>query len=252
MIALDSRLCRAPSEKGIEEDIRKIVRNTHFALVDGGDAVRLLGPDMYYHAFDPHLASALERLSPPTSVAEILNYRTHVANMELCLEDSWSGFFIAEYLGGSHNVQDLTIIHLDDHADMMPTLLACRGDELLYDVTTGAVFEPGSPDAWASSILSGAIGIGCFLVPLFYGGWRTHVRHINNAGPDPAVKQGVVRAPVRYDLMPTLPFASVRLRDPPVADDHGTYVVSSSLPSCPRRSAGWAGDRSRGPRLFRQ
>jgi hypothetical protein len=227
VIPLDLSRRRGRTRHEIEEEVRGIVRNTHFEFVEQGGAIRLLGPDMYYHALDPHLPSALERLSPPASMTGILNYRSRRAAFELCFEDSWSGSFIAEQLARCRDVKDLTIIHLDDHADMLSTLLACGHDETLRDLTAGSLFEPNSPDAWASSIHSGAIGIGCFLVPLFYGKWRTHVRHINNAGPSTARKQWVLRAPISYDLIPTTSFAAVRLSSAPPEDDHGTYTVSS-------------------------
>jgi hypothetical protein len=212
----------------VQQEVRRIVRNVRFEILEPESALRLLGPDMYYHEFDPHLRAALQRFSPPISIDEILQYRCRKGPFHLCFEDSWSGYFIAEHLGHCQKRGNLIIIHLDDHTDMMSTLLAYTNDGSLVDTTTGKTFDPQSPADWEMSIYSGSIGIGCFIVPFYFSDWRTHIRHINNADNASARNKSVFRALCSYDLIPNKRFASVRLSDlAEDADAAGSYLASS-------------------------
>jgi hypothetical protein len=98
----------------IERAIRKLVRNVQFEFLDNECAFRLLGPDMYYHSLDPHLPAALARFDPPVALDDIFSYRSLGGLFDLCLEDSWSGWLIAEQLRRATQTEDLVIIHLDD------------------------------------------------------------------------------------------------------------------------------------------
>jgi hypothetical protein len=226
VIPLDAWMFDRSDRPQIENAIRKIVRNVRFEILEQERAVRLLGPDMPYHAIDPELPAALERFDPGMTVDDILWYRSSGDLFDLCFEDSWSGYFIADRLGRSAQNGDLVIIHLDDHTDMMSTLLECSQAGDLVDPTTGRPFDPKSPADWVTAIRSGAIGIGCFITPFFFDYRRTHVRHLNNDAA-PARSCGVVREPLSYELIPGKWFAAIRLIDGDETAAAGSCVVSS-------------------------
>jgi hypothetical protein len=230
IIPLDALLVAGWRRRQIEQAIRKIVRNVHFEFLEKECAFRLLGPDMYYHALDPHLPAALARFDPPVALDDILSYRSLGDLFDLCLEDSWSGWLIAEQLRRAPQTEDLVIIHLDDHTDMMSTLLECTDEGELIEPSTLQRFDPEEPTAWETAILRGSIGIGCFVTPFYFGNWQTHVRHLNNAavGTTAAARsRGVLRKPCSYELIPKKCFAAIRLGDLDDAASVGSYVLSS-------------------------
>ena len=175
IIPLDALLVAGRERRQIEQAIRKIVRNVHFEFLERECAFRLLGPDMYYHALDPHLPAALARFDPPVAVDDIVSYRSQGDLFDLCLEDSWSGWLIAEQLRRAPQTEDLVIIHLDDHTDMMSTLLECTDEGGLIEPSSRRRFDPEEPTSWETAILCGSIGIGCFITP-FYWGARCYTR----------------------------------------------------------------------------
>src|ERR1700722_17938611 len=68
---------------------------------------------------------------------------------------------------------------LDDHTDMMSTLLQYDG-EALVDPASGAPFDPGARRSWESAIGTGAVNIANYITPLSYSGRRVHFRHLRN------------------------------------------------------------------------
>ncbi len=66
---------------------------------------------MSYHEADPHLGKRLEEMG--MKPCDILSYASRSGRIDLCFEDWWTGYFIAERFGNKRR-DDLTIIHLDD------------------------------------------------------------------------------------------------------------------------------------------
>ena len=229
IIPLDALLVAGWKRHQIEQAIRKIVRNVHFEFLEKECAFRLLGPDMYYHALDPHLPAALARFDPPVALDDILSYRSLGDLFDLCLEDSWSGWLIAEKLRRARQTDDLVIIHLDDHTDMMSTLLEYTDAGELIEPSTLRQFNPAEPTAWETAILCGSVGIGCFVTPFYFGNWQTHVRHLSNAAATTtaARSRGVLKKRYSYDLIPKKGFAAICLGDLDDAASVGSYVLSS-------------------------
>ena len=227
VITLNASMLDRCDRQQIEKAIRRVVRNVRFEFLRQERAIRLLGPDTYYHALDPHLPDALKRFDPQIAVDDILSYRSHGDLFDLCLEDTWSGCLIAKHLRRCRQNDNLIIIHLDDHTDMMSTLLECSHEGTLVDPTTDKPFDPKIPADWETSIYSGSVSIGCFITPFYFGNWRTHVRHLNNAAGASARSCGVNKEPCSYDLIPRKRFAAIQLSDVHEAANAGSYVVSS-------------------------
>ena len=227
VIPLNASMLDGYDRQQIEQAVRSIVRNVRFEFLEQEHAIRLLGPDMYYHALDPHLPAALKRFDSQIGMDDILSYRSQGKLFDLCFEDSWSGFLIADHLRRSRQTDNLVIIHLDDHTDMMSTLLECSPEGVLADPTTGKPFDPKTPADWEDGIYSGSVGIGCFVTPFYFASWRTHVRHLNNAADASARSYGVIKKPRSYELISTKCFAAIQLSDLDEAADAGSYMVSS-------------------------
>lgn len=180
---------------------------------------------MYYHALDPFLGTALAEIQPGIGVADIASFRRRGPLFDLCFEDTWSGYLIAQHLAGCASGTDLVVMHLDDHADMMPTLLEWPFGEGLGDPTTGTSFNPECPADWVRAISSGVVGIGSFLTPFFFVGRHTHVRHVSDAQRIPAGRYGVARVVQRHEIIARKSFAAIELMD----ERHvgfGSYAVS--------------------------
>jgi hypothetical protein len=159
-------------------------------------------------------------------VADVLSYRSSARWFDLYFEDSWTGYFIAKRFQEQSPRQDLVLIHLDDHTDMMPTLL-CRSSERLIDPTTRVTFDPTLSNDWHAAIYSGAVNIGNYITPLYYSGRKIHVRHINNSTERTQLFP-VSRESCRYDLIPDKHFAAIGVSCSCQKEDAGTYLAGSS------------------------
>jgi hypothetical protein len=189
-------------------------------------AVRLLGPEMSYHHVDPYLPEVLKRFDPAMSLAGVLSYTSSLKHFDLYFEDSWSGYFIAKRFQEQNRRDDLVLIHLDDHTDMMATLL-CRSGETLVDPISGATFDPFSSSDWKAAIYSGAVNIGNFITPFYYSGSNVHVRHINNSTQREELCY-LFRESCRYQLIPAKQFATIAKSNSCRPGNVGTYLAGSN------------------------
>jgi hypothetical protein len=240
-IALDAALVHRHGRAVTEEVLARIVRSTRVELDERGCAFRILGPDTPYHAIDTHLAGTVARLDAGLSLSQVVSYRKPGGRFDLCFEDSWSGFFVAAALEAAPELNDVTLIHLDHHTDMMSTLLELVGSELV-DPARNAPFSPASASDWEKSIESGCIGIGSFVTALFYLPGKLHVLHLNDFDSSTYSRYPVVRAARSYPLIPRRMFAGIRKLparpDERTDDALGSYLggpdarrVLDSLPS---------------------
>jgi len=232
LIPLDPVFLRDSDPADVDRRLERIVRSSRFEVVREACAFRILGPAVPYHAFDPFLAAGLTRLRRDLRMEHAQSFRTRAEAcppelqrrwaFDLCLEDSWSGCFIAEWLRASPTADDLVLIHLDHHTDMMSSLLQ-RCGQALVDPTDGRVFDARSGDDWQKGIASGSIGIGSFVTTLFELPNRLHVRHINNYETSDYATYRVVHADLRYSEIPERSFATIRKRRDHPPDAAGTY-----------------------------
>lgn len=220
-IALNPALLRDLTSDEIDFRIRRIVRSVRHKRDQDGRSFRILGPDMSYHDVDRGLASGLKALGPHVALEDVFLFQETRRNFDLCLEDSWSGRFIAQQTA-AWGEEELVLIHLDDHSDMMPTLLHVDADRVI-DTSSGRVFDPEASDSWRSTILSGCVSIGNFVTPLFYAKRKLHVRHLNNIATSRHGLCGVERYTRRHDLIPGLGFAMIRKTPRVGAQAAGTY-----------------------------
>jgi hypothetical protein len=221
-IPLEPSFLAVHGREQIETELKRIVCGVRFELTENEKAVRLLGPDMSYHRVDPYLPGYLRRMG--LAPEDILSFKSRTEHADFCFEDCWTGYFIADCLNQHRQGDELTIIHLDGHSDMMATLL-CLSEDLLTDPTSGAVFDPACSSDWRSAIYSGSIAIGNYMTPLYYSSSRIHIRHLTNC-LQRSGGHSIARESRRYELIPNMQFAAITKVDSTGAGAVGSYFVA--------------------------
>jgi hypothetical protein len=85
------------------------------------------------------------------------------------LYDTWTLYSWSEWFAraGIKSGDPLTILHIDDHRDLMSPRLF-RREEALVDPITDRQFDLFDPQSVLSAIDSGAVGMGSFLTPILH------------------------------------------------------------------------------------
>lgn len=176
---LNTELSHDLTKTDISNELLPIIRSNIFTISDDLEYIRVEGPDISYHLIDPFLGDGLQYFGIADDRRSAGQFFRSEKEFDICLEDSWSGLFISRHLASIGDHHPLTIIHLDDHTDMMSTLL--RSDYgSLVDTITGHCFDPLAPNNWLSVIQSGAVGIGSFLTPFFFLDREVRVLHLKH------------------------------------------------------------------------
>lgn len=199
-------------------------------------SVRLLGQDRSHHLADREL---LERIGDYglNDSAEIGTFRTRVGPMALTFEDSWSGWFIAKTLARMSDGEPLVVLHLDDHRDLMPSLLCKDARGAVVNPVTQTVFNPSSEADWELAIATGVVNIGTWLTALVIGascaksGRCVHVRHLHPEGGSSKVSALRTLRPEfhRHRLFHDLSFGQVTFAPGCDARHGSTFQASSDL-----------------------
>lgn len=147
--------------------------------------IHLARPDDGQFYIDPDLNRGLEwwaQTFGPLSVSEI-PYAFHRARgWQLSLNDSWTLYSWSMWLGraaadvGNH--ETITVLHLDDHDDLMTPRVVVEGPKTFRDLISGSQVDLCKPETVATAVRDGAIGIGSFMAPLLHCFPRVEVRHL--------------------------------------------------------------------------
>lgn len=219
-IPLDHHYLERHTAQQVEGAIRQMVASVGFRLLPDGH-LHITGQDTSYNRVDPWLPQALTHFRSDLTPSNTLSYCVSEHYFNLFCEDSWSGYFIAESIWQQHHT-DLVLLHLDDHADMMPTLLASAGDAR-RDPIRDVPFDPHNLPDWSAAISSGAVCIGNHVTALFHRCCHVHVRHLRERGPHTALQQ-VSCSIRRYEIAPTIEFADIALTSA-TPNAVGTYMA---------------------------
>jgi hypothetical protein len=201
----------------IAKELLPIIRSNFSTVSDEKDSIKVEGPDTSYHTIDPFLENGLNYLNIPFDEKSMGMFFRKEPIFDICLEDSWSGLFLAKHLARGDNKSPLTILHLDDHTDMMSTLLLQNGVKL-YDPILRQSFDPLEPESWISAIKSGAIGIGSFLTPLFILARPVHILHLKAGAGDKRVFNVTPRGKTHH-LIKDISFFDIQLEEMAVGFD---------------------------------
>lgn len=151
--------------------------------VDVGAAwdVTLRRPGRVDAYVDPGLAEGLAwyaRRVGPVDVPGIALAVHRSQSFQLSLYDSWTLWSWSLWLSDrSLSDLDVTVLHVDDHDDLMtPRLLNRHG--AVIDALTGEPVRLSEPPSVEAAIRSGAVGIGSFMAPFLRSARRVDVRHL--------------------------------------------------------------------------
>jgi hypothetical protein len=151
---------------------------------------------------DPELSGVLERMAPGRSTVDLPRLVFRSGSGIVAFDDSWtllawSLWWTERYAADSS--LEVVILHADDHRDLVSPLLAevqrclVSRKEGWIDVLTGRWTALSNVQSVASAILSGAVGIGTFMVPLIHSLRRVEIRHLR-FGSGESVKSHIRRS----------------------------------------------------------
>lgn len=205
--ALNTDLTCNMTPDSVRVALLPIIRSNRYSFSETLDSVCVHGPDTSYHDIDPYLEHGLDALGIDRARQRLGSFHRRDPHFDLSLEDSWSGRSMSESLAPLDHARPLAVLHLDDHTDMMSTMLE-RSGASLFDPITGREFDPYSPQDWNASIESGAIGIGSFLTPFFYLDRPVKVLHLKDEIGD-AHTQTIVPTTLTHSLLPGRAFLDI-------------------------------------------
>ncbi|WP_141521688.1 hypothetical protein [Novosphingobium sp. PC22D] len=215
-LLIDSEAAADLSIGEIRDAVLPLIRSNIYRVDVDKQAIEIDGPDVSHQLLDPDLEDGLRWLGVGSGARSRFDFREQRSRLMLALEDSWCGVFLANHLATLRSEEPLTIIHLDDHTDMMSTLLVVEqsadGSSALEDPLTGVPFDPASPADWHSAITSGAITIGSFLTPFFALDRIVEVFHLK-ADLEKAETFAVAPHVVDHDLLAGYRFHAIELGD---------------------------------------
>ncbi|NMQ18890.1 hypothetical protein E4P82_06505 [Candidatus Competibacter phosphatis] len=206
--------------------LQAFARSTKISIDCNRLRLVLCGADLGHHDADPHLHDIVRSLPATVIEGEYAGFHVQLSDYDLCMEDSWTGYFVSRCLVTQTLPEPLVFIHLDDHTDMMATLLVLTSDGL-QDPGTCQPFDPAKPADWPPAIRSGAVGIGSFVTALYYLPQPVHVMHLNHVANSRHERYVVVQRVITQPLLPHARFAGIMKRTRESIDQLGTYVGGS-------------------------
>lgn len=144
--------------------------------------IRLERPSSPYgcYEFDTKIRDGLEWWGSGTRIRDIPILYQIMPKGIFALEDQWSVLSWSKAFQRMKEMpEDLVVLHIDDHEDMMFARVGVRGDNQLFDLLTNNHISITDPDSIKSAILSGAIGKASILTLLAWQVPRIHIRHLS-------------------------------------------------------------------------
>ncbi|SAL78516.1 hypothetical protein [Caballeronia telluris] len=222
-LALDREAFARLGDAQAHAQLQAFARSTTIGIDRNEWRMLLCGTDLAHHEADPYLHENADALPVRVRREEHAGFHRSLPDYDLCLEDSWSGYFVARHVTTHASTEPLVFVHLDDHTDMMSTLLTLAPNGL-RDPASGARFDPRQPDDWSSAIRSGAIGIGSFVTALYYLPQPVHVVHLDHVTHSLYERYPVTRRSIAHPLLPHARFAAIHKRTRASSDQLGTYT----------------------------
>lgn len=145
--------------------------------------IQLERPGEHYgcYSHDPNINAGLSWWRSGTRICDIpVEYRVN-ENALLAIEDQWVPYSWSIYFQQLGYIpQELILLHIDDHQDMMSPRVGYRGDGRFVDYITKNSFSLFEPEKVRQAILSGAIGKGSIITPLIWSVKKIHIRHLSD------------------------------------------------------------------------
>lgn len=222
-ILLNGSAVKLIEENDLDLAIMRIVKSSRWSFDRETLELSVSGPGCEHHRADAELAAVLRQFEQGRAFDAPLMFTATKELFDLCLEDNWTGLFVARELADWNEREPLVLVHLDDHTDMMSTLLE-HDRRALVDPLTGKAFDPAVPEDWQAAIRSGAITIGSYITALYHLPGQLHVRHLNNFAASRHGCFPVFAGQHRFPLLPGRSFAAIRKRTHGGPDCLGSYL----------------------------
>tara|TARA_R110001606_G_scaffold395569_3_gene568053 strand:- start:1355 stop:2365 length:1011 start_codon:yes stop_codon:yes gene_type:complete len=211
----------------VHRQLQDFARSTLIEVDATSNQIELKGSDLTHHTADPWLKDNLNKLPFEVSGNDYADYHISFPKYDLCMEDSWSGYFVAKHLARKDKKNEaIVLIHLDDHTDMMSSLLLKTNNDL-WDSKSLTRFDPANTDDWESAIDGGAIGIGSFVTALYYLKQPLHVLHLNHQ-KDNQQPLFINSSTVKHELLPVAEFASIEKSTQQTPTNLGSYKANTN------------------------
>jgi len=127
---------------------------------------------------DPRLSEGLAWWDPRTRLTDMPYAVRRKGASQLSLEDAWTALSWSHWLR-SHGTDAMTILHVDDHDDLMAPLLTLdHGDASWTDIVTGDPVRLADPDSVTAAVNSAAIGVAGFFTPFVHEVSNGEIRHL--------------------------------------------------------------------------
>jgi len=149
---------------------------------DKGFEVCLERPSSPYGCYqhDDALSSGLHWWGEGTRVRDICAEYRLLDGGILALEEQWVPLSWSRTFQSMGKIpEEVILLHLDDHQDMMSPRIGKRLDGEMVDYITGDHINFLDSDSISGAIRSGAIGKGSILTPLIWSIPKIHVRHLS-------------------------------------------------------------------------
>lgn len=138
-------------------------------------------PPTLNYFVDPNINEGFRWWSSDLKPAEVQQQFRQLNDFQLSLNDSWTLFawskWLSKYTMRSQFPQEVIILHIDYHNDLMSPRIAKKEDNYT-DLLTNKLVDMKEPDSVRQAILSGAIGVGSFMVPFLHEVKTVHIRHL--------------------------------------------------------------------------
>jgi hypothetical protein len=174
-------------------------KDAHAERRDDCWELELAWPDAAERHVDPALDAGL-KLWDSIARSEMATARRRSGRVLRALYDTWTLHSWSEWHAKSplREGDMLTILHIDDHRDLMPPRLFRRGDRWV-DPIAGRDFEFDKPESVRSAVESGAVGMGSFLTPVLHRFPEADVRQLTQAPKVRSTTDRLIELTVCYD-----------------------------------------------------
>lgn len=167
--------------------------------------VQLRWPEDPSYYIDDQLKAGLLWWNEALSPQDINSQYRQNKNYQISLTDNWTLYAWSKWLQLKQlqgPIEELIIIHIDDHTDCMAPLLKKQGHSW-QDMITGHLVQIDNPATIKNAILSGSISVGSFIAPFFHHVKKIVFRHLRNGyrSTNPTVKKKLYPSLIYDDLL---------------------------------------------------
>lgn len=224
----------------------------HSYQVDNHWVIEVYWPPTLDYFIDPNIQDGFHWWDANLDIKKVSHQVRLLEGYQLSLQDSWTLYSWSQWLSKhslrSPILQDLVILHVDYHTDLMSPRL-CYTNPGYKDLLTGEYFAIQEPETVRKAILSGAVGIGSFMVPFLHETKSVHIRHLCER---PSVENGLTEKVLKKGwekdsllalnhLRPKVSFHGIDSKD--IDDNSIRYLVTSDINE-------WVSDIPDGPVLL--